>query len=65
MTIEKMHPVLENGLNFLSRNDASSNPRIWIFSILNSAFTTDKDEDEINLWWSVDDMFTFDNIGFR
>jgi len=28
------------------------------------AFTTDLDEDEINLWWSVDDMFTFDNIGF-
>lgn len=29
------------------------------------AFTTDKDEEEITLWWSVDDMFTFDNIGFR
>ena len=29
------------------------------------AFTTDKEEEEITLWWSVDDMFTFDNIGFR
>ena len=57
--------MLEKGLDFLSRKDASSNPRIKIFQHLNSAFTTDKDEDEINLWWSVDDMFTFDNIGFR
>merc|ERR1712147_284802 len=28
------------------------------------AFTTDKNAEDIELWWMVDDMFTFDNIGF-
>ena len=29
------------------------------------AFQTDQEADEIGVWWCVDDMFTFDNIGFR
>ena len=33
--------------------------------VLNLAFKTDQSEENVQFWWSVDDMWTFDNIGFR